>query len=136
MSSWFDISPPTAARLIERLREVYADKDGSKLSDEKLAGKLPITLSTFNRWKKSDTKAFRDMITMLDAAGWLQPDAAEVAMDPAAPHDPLEALVREVAEIARMQALIAEHLGVAPADSAPREAAPSPQRAPARRKPA
>jgi hypothetical protein len=68
-----DMSRPTAAELITRLREIYAAKlpAGEKLSDETLVAKLPITMSTFHRWKKEDTKTFRAIVTMLDDAGWL-----------------------------------------------------------------
>lgn len=74
------MSRPTAAQLIERLRTVHEAKVGRPLSDEELAGRLPITLSTFNRWKKADTKAFQSTLTMLEEAGWLadsEPGSAE-----------------------------------------------------------
>lgn len=72
--------PVTARALIERLREVYETEAGERLSDEKLAGRLPITLSTFNRWKKGDTRAFRNTVAMLEKAGWLREDLMEAAL--------------------------------------------------------
>lgn len=69
-----DMPNVRAPDLLERLREVYRDDDGKTLSDEKLAGRLPISLSTFNRWKKGDTKAFRDTVAMLETAGWISID--------------------------------------------------------------
>lgn len=87
----------SAPDLLERLREVYRDADGNTLSDEKLAGKLPISLSTFNRWKKGDTKAFRDTIAMLDTAGWLNIDADAPRAE--SPPDLLADIADGVAEI-------------------------------------
>lgn len=73
----FDMSRlPTANELLERLRAIYEEQAGESLSDEKLAGRLPISLSTFNRWKKGDTKQFRDIVKMLGEAGWLKSDDA------------------------------------------------------------
>lgn len=79
------MSRPTAAQLLARLREVYAERDGKPLSEEKLAGRLPITLSTFNRWKKRDTKAFSDIVQMLDDAGWLNDAATDLAAETGRP---------------------------------------------------
>lgn len=67
----FDMSRPTAAQLLARLRAIYEQREGRSLSDEKLAGKLPISLSAFNRWKKGDTQQFNNIVEMLEIAGWL-----------------------------------------------------------------
>lgn len=86
---------PTAADLITRLREVHEEQAGMSLSDEKLAGRLPITLSTLNRWKKGDTRQFAEIVAMLDEAGWLtaSTEAGGVARDDQEPsRSPLEEL--------------------------------------------
>lgn len=89
---------PTPAQLIERLRAVYEAETGERLSDEKLAGRLPISLSTFNRWKKGDTRAFREIVAMLDTAGWLSIDE-DVRALAARPRDRLGVLEARVAEL-------------------------------------
>lgn len=107
------MSRPTAAQLLDRLREIHQELTGEPLSDETLAGQLPITLSTFNRWKKKDTKMFRAIVKMLDEAGWLveeeptrRPSGEAVAIKPALAEvrfailslERLEALLREQTE--------------------------------------
>jgi hypothetical protein len=114
---------PSAADLIERLRDVYSDRDGTRASDEKLAGQLPITLSTLNRWKKGDTRAFDNIVLMLDEAGWLSPEApAGTARNPQA------ALLAGVGALLRNQAEAMLALGV-PEELIERpEIAPAPPR--------
>lgn len=59
---------PTAAELLEELREPGE-------SYEALAARLPISLSTVNRWKKSSPRDWDTILTLLDRAGWLSPAA-------------------------------------------------------------
>lgn len=64
---------PTTADLIEALRqpgEAY----------ETLAARLPISLSTVNRWKKESPQDWDGLLEMLEMAGWLRlPGDAEPA---------------------------------------------------------
>jgi hypothetical protein len=63
---------PTAAALIEKLREPGE-------AYEKLAARLPISLSTVYRWKKGDADDFKRIAGMLEDAGWL--DEAAIRRD-------------------------------------------------------
>lgn len=105
------MSGPTAAEVIEQLRVVYEEQTGERLSDEKLAAKLPIGLSTFNRWKKSDTRAFRDVVDMLALAGWLNTpeDARALARTI---HDPREELAAALLVLQEGQRVMLESLQV------------------------
>jgi len=57
---------PTAAELLEELR-----RPGE--SYESLAARLPISLSTVNRWKRQSPRDWDTTLTLLDQAGWLTP---------------------------------------------------------------
>lgn len=72
------MSLPTAKQLIEQLRTALSE-NGQRLTDEQLAARLPITLSTFNRWKKADTDRYTAVIEMVAMAGWL--DEGRLARD-------------------------------------------------------
>jgi len=116
------MSRPTAAELIERLREVHQG-DGKRLSDEDLASRLPISLSTLNRWKKNDAQGFQDIVWMLSTAGWLNTGGdGRAAVEP--PGDPLERIARGVTELLADQKEILSRL--------PPVAQPEPARSPAR----
>jgi hypothetical protein len=107
-----DMSRPTAAELIARLHEIYAEETGGKLSDEDLAGHLPITLSTVNRWKKADTEAFRDIVKMLDKAGWLTTgEATRRASDESeeAQPGPLAEVRFAISALERLESLLRAH---------------------------
>lgn len=75
---------PTTADLIEALR-----KPGE--SYEALAARLPISLSTVNRWKRESPQDWDGLLQMLEAAGWLNM-AADVPQGDRLPADPLERL--------------------------------------------
>lgn len=65
------MSTPTAAQLVERLRDLHSRQAGRRLSDEDLAPLLPIGLRSLKRWKRSDTVSYTALVEMLDRAGWL-----------------------------------------------------------------
>jgi hypothetical protein len=73
------MSIPSAADLIEELRCQTAE-DSDRLTDEQLAGRLPITLSTLNRWKKEDPRHYTSLMKMLRQAGWLNEDRVLAAV--------------------------------------------------------
>ena len=115
------MAAPTAADLLERLRTIYEEREGTRLSDEKLAGRLPITLSTFNRWKRGDTRSFRDVVTLLDQAGWLNMGEAEPAISSPASQgvDHLEEIAAALKDLTESQAEILRRLPPGDADALP-----------------
>lgn len=122
------MSSPSAAALIERLRDVYEQQEGVKLADEKLSGRLPISLSTFNRWKKKDTRSYTDLMSMLATAGWLNLNG-EGASGPVAKPDPQAALLVGVAAVLQNQAEALRVLGVPEAQISRPEILREPRRA-------
>lgn len=122
----FDMPRPSAADLIERLRDVYEQREGVKLADEKLAGRLPISLSTFNRWKKGNTASFDRIVECLDIAGWLStPEDDRVLVAP--PGDRLEALLVGQTEMAETLEEILARLPV-PVEASPAQRRDAPKR--------
>lgn len=120
---------PNAADLIECLRVIYERREGEgvKLSDENLAARLPITLSTFNRWKKGNTRQFEQIMTMLAEAGWLKDDLAQAAPDH---QDPLTRLGDLVEKAISDLAVLFRHLGIEPETaSGPSQAEPQQRQA-------
>jgi len=59
---------PSAAVLLEALRDPGE-------SYESLAARLPISLSTVNRWKKRSPRDWDTILGLLSLAGWLDTDA-------------------------------------------------------------
>lgn len=96
---WFDMPKPTALQLIERLREIYSAEAEERLSNEKLMARLPISLSTYARWKKKDTSSFDNIIEMLDRAGWLNTGADAPARRETSDGQRLRSLEAKVAEL-------------------------------------
>lgn len=119
---------PTAAQLLERLRAIYESREGEALSDERLAARLPISLSTLNRWKKGDTRQFREIVQALDEAGWLSIGEDAPAKE-ATPPDPLERIGAALVVLARNQALALDALDVPEADRAQLPPQTAPRRA-------
>lgn len=78
-----DMAAVSAAALLELLRDRYSNEAGERLTDEDLAARLPITLSTLNRWKKADPQTFPAIVWMLREAGLIvdAPTLAEAAAD-------------------------------------------------------
>jgi hypothetical protein len=68
---------PTTANLIEALRQPRAD--GRLESYEALANRLPISMSTVNRWKRDSPEEWDTFVGLLDEAGWL--DHAAISRD-------------------------------------------------------
>lgn len=66
---------PSTAELLERLRRVLREEGQPRLTDEALAGELPITLSTVSRWKKRPPRDYRHLMECLALAGWLNEQA-------------------------------------------------------------
>lgn len=66
--------PLSAADVLERLRE-----DGE--SYESLASRLPISLSTVNRWKKESPRDWDTIIQLLDAAGLISLEGGSAVQD-------------------------------------------------------
>lgn len=99
---------PTVADLIERLRQVHEQRLGKSLSDEKLAGQLPFSLSTFNRWKNADPRYFQQTVELLNEAGWLAYNADGPGVEQS-PRTPLE---ETLTELALGQAALLHHFGI------------------------
>jgi hypothetical protein len=64
---------PTPQELYTRLREVYPG-----LSEEKLSRQLDIGLKTLQRLKLGHGTEFHTTVKLLDVAGWLSLDGADV----------------------------------------------------------
>lgn len=82
---------PSAADLLEALREPGE-------SYESLAARLPISLSTVNRWKKRSPRDWDTIMLLLDRAGWLS--SSRLALGAAE----AEAAVRAQGESVRREA--------------------------------
>lgn len=121
---------PTAAALIERLRDLYEAQLGEKLSDERLAAQLKFGLSTLHRWKKEDTEQFALIVKMLDEAGWLNTTADGRVIEESAPR-PLPMVLEE---LALGQAALLKHFGLQIPDVQPAESPAPPKDSKNRRK--
>jgi transcriptional regulator with XRE-family HTH domain len=66
------VEQPSTRDLIEALRE-----PGESYED--LAARLPISLSTLNRWKRAAPRDWYPILEMLDRAGWLKYNGAATA---------------------------------------------------------
>lgn len=64
--------PPSAADLLEALRAPGE-------SYESLAARLPVSLSTVNRWKKRSPRDWDTILALLSRAGWLNQDRLAAA---------------------------------------------------------
>jgi hypothetical protein len=94
----------------------------------KAMGLGPWSPQKVKRWLRGENEpSYEATIALLEQAGWLRKSGAAAAVrDPAAPADPLARIAVAVAELAKTQALIADHLGVPRADVELPEAPPSP----------
>ena len=96
---------PTTADLIEALR-----REGESYED--LAARLPISLSTVNRWKKRSPDDWEALLQMLEMAGWLNVTrpAQTAGLRPLTQQERDQALA-DVTELAALLQRLLEALG-------------------------